>query len=198
MTNASAIATTKPPDNLDVTAENAAVQALAQADAYESVFAPTRLELDNNDVIEIPPPPDYGMLSDERMEAYEELLFDVDTKYDREPDIFIPEQNLKGPDGEDSGIVLPAETRRGDLKRPYRITNADGTAELVKPPHTVKVVQTVLGEQEYARLKAGGKVAGDVWRIWGEHAIRIRERQAADSKSVRSPVAVAAVPESNS
>src|SRR4051794_23216823 len=103
-------------------------QALEQAEAYDSLFASTPLELNDGTVLMVPPHPDFGMLSDEAMEDYEDLLMEVET-YDRDAEIFIPEQKLEG------GVTLPAETRKGELLRPYR---KDGVR--VKPSHTVRVV----------------------------------------------------------
>ena len=105
------------PGDLPGKSATAAREAREQAEAYESVFAPTPLELDDGTVLQIPPHPDFGMLDDEQMGEYEELLFEVEG-YDHEDDL--PEQHL------DSGITLPGE--RGALKRPYR---KDGA--LVKP-----------------------------------------------------------------
>lgn len=150
---------------------DAARAAREQAKAYNSVFAPRTLELDNGDTIDIPPHPNLRMLDDDRQEAYEELLFEIES-YDREPDIYIPEQKL------DNGVILPAETRRGALLQPYR---KDG--ELVKPPYTIRVVQACLGDDIYARLRAGGKNAADVWRIWNEQGMELTERHDADPKS---------------
>jgi hypothetical protein len=155
-------------------------RASEQAKEHDSVFAPMQLELDGGATIEVPPHPNLGMLDDDSQEQYEALLFEVDTEYDREPDIYIPEQKLS------SGAILPAETRRGDLKRPYR-----KNGELVRPPHSVRVVQAALGETVYKQLREGGKSAADVWRLWNEQGMRIAERQAADSKSADSAGAVA-------
>lgn len=178
---------TDSPKNLPTTGLDAGAEALTQADEYESLFGTTDLLLDDGDVIKVPPHPDYGMCSDEAQEAYDELLFVVDTQYDREPDIQVPEQKLE------NGFVLPAETRRGALKSPSRIKN-----ELVKPPHTVKVAQIALGEVEYKRLQAGGRSAADVWKIWGQQGIKMKERQQRDSKSNGGALAVAPVPTTDS
>jgi hypothetical protein len=70
--------------NLPNTAPDAAKQAREQADAYDSIFADVDLELDDGSVVKIPPHPDLGMIDDERMEAFEELLFEVEETYDRE------------------------------------------------------------------------------------------------------------------
>jgi hypothetical protein len=161
---------------------DAAGRAREQAAAYESIFAPTPLQLDNDQgVIEIPPHPNLHMLDDDRQQAYDELLFEIES-YDREPDLLIPEQTL------DSGMVLPAETKRGALLVPYR---KDG--QLIKPPHSVRVVQAALGDTEYARLRAGGKSAADVWRIWNDQGLRAADRETFRSLPNGRPNAVAPI-----
>jgi len=180
------------PRNLPHTAPNAGDQAREQATEYDSTFADSLIELSDGTFLSIPPHPDLGMLSDEAMEAYEELQFEMES-YDREEDIFIPEQRLNNPDGGESGIVLPATTQKGAVKRPYRVNGV-----LVKPPHSVKVAQIALGEADYKKLVAGGKSAADVWRIWGTQANELRKRQDADSKSDGSAVAVETVPATDS
>lgn len=146
-------------------------QARDQAEAYDSLFASTPLELNDGSVLMIPPHPDFGMLDDDRMEDYEDLLIEVES-YDREEDIYIPEQRL------DSGVTLPAEVKRGELLRPYR---KDGAR--VKPSHTVRVVQAALGPDDYKKLREGGKNAADVWKIWGKQGLAIQERRLFDPKS---------------
>lgn len=164
------------------TAPNAGQRAREQAKAYGGVFAPAPLELDDGTVIDIPPHPNLRMLDDEQQEAYEELLFETEG-YDRAPDIHFPEQKLA------NGVVVPEEVRRGNLLEPYR---KDGV--LIKPPHSVRVVQAALGDELYQQLRAGGRNAADVWRIWNQQGLDIAERQAADSKSGGGPVDLAAVP----
>jgi hypothetical protein len=177
--------------NLPHTAPNAGAQAREQADAYDSLFADIQMELNDGTTISIPPHPDLGMLDDEAMEQYEELQFEMES-YDREEDIHIPEQRLKDADGNENGVVLPATTSLGALKRPYR-----KNGELIKPPHSVRVARIALGEAGYQRLIAGGKSAGDVWRAWAKQAAELRDREAADSKSEGSSVDLAAVPPAN-
>lgn len=162
--------------NLPHTAPEAGDQAREQATEYDSVFRDTLITLDNGNTVSVPPHPDLGMLSDEAMEAYEELQFEMES-YDREEDIIISEQRLKDPEGNETGIVLPGSVQQGALKRPYR---KDG--QLIKPPHSVKVAQIALGA-DYARLVEGGKSAADVWRIWGSQAAELQRRRAEDSKS---------------
>lgn len=184
--------------NLPHTSKDAARQAREQAEAYDSLLADTVLDLvdeegNPNGTINIPPHPDLGMLDDDRMEAYEELMMEVES-YDREDDIFIPEQRLRDPEtGKETGVVLPSSNQRGALKRPFR---KDGV--LIKPPHSVRVVKACLGETEYKRLLAGGYSAKDVWRIWGRQGIDLQERQAGDPKSSGRVVALEAVPEADS
>ena len=156
-------------------------EAKEQADAYDSLFAERELELEDGSVLKVPPHPDFGMLGDEELEAYEDLQVEIET-YDREPDIFIPEQKLE------NGLVLPAETKKGDLLRPYR-----KNGERVKPAHSIRVVQAALGEQKYKQLREGGRNAADVWRIWGKQGLEMRARQAADPKSNGSTMDLASV-----
>jgi hypothetical protein len=178
--------------NLPHTASNAGRQAREQADAYDSLFADIEMELNDGTTISVPPHPDLGMMDDEATGEYEELQFEMES-YDREEDIFIPEQRLRDSSGNENGVVLPATTSLGALKRPYR---KDG--ELIKPPHSVRVARIALGEQGYQRLVAGGKSAGDVWRLWAKQAAELRDREAGDSKSEGSPVDLEAVPPTNS
>lgn len=177
--------------NLPHTAPDAGQQAREQADAYDSLFADIEMELNDGTTISIPPHPDLGMLDDDAMEQYEELQFEMES-YDREEDIHIPEQRLKDSEGNETGVVLPATTSPGALKRPYR-----KNGELIKPPHSVRVARIALGDEGYQRLVAGGKSAGDVWRAWAKQAAELRDREASDSKSEGGSVDLEAVPSTN-
>ena len=154
---------------------DAARRARDQADAYGSVFAPTSLELSYpegaTEIVQIPPHPNLNMLDDEHQEAYEELMFEEEG-YDREPDVYIPQQTL------DNGVILPEETRKGRILLPHR---KDG--QLVKPPHSVRVVQVCLGEELYAKLRKAGKNAADIWAIWNQQGLDLANRADADPKS---------------
>lgn len=176
-----------PPRNMPNTAPNAGAQARAQANVYDSVFADTKLELDDGSFISIPPHPDLGMLDDDQMDEYEDLVMEIET-YDREEDIFIPEQRLLDANGNETGVVLPATTERGQVKRPFR---KDGIR--VKPAYSVRVAKIALGEEGYKRLRAGGRSAKDVWRIWGRQAAELAARSAADDKSDGSALGLAAI-----
>ena len=182
---------------LETVPANAAREALEQAKAYESVFEPTELKLNDGTTIEIPPHPDLGMLDDERLDDYEQLLYERDTLYAREPDIYYPEQKLKDADGNETGAVLPAETKRGALKVPYRTVNENGEEERLKPGWSIRVVTAVLGEVEYKRLKEGGKSAKDVWAIWQKRNLEVAERRAR-SQADGSPVALVPVSQADS
>ena len=178
----------KRNNNLPHTSSNAAQEARRQAEEYNAIVADTDLELCDGTVLKIPPHPDLGFLDDDRLGEYEELLVEVEG-YDREPDIFIPEQKLLDPNtGKETGVVLPAETRPGALKRPFRKDQ-----QLIKPPHSVRVVITALGEENYKLLRAGGKSAADVWRIWGRQGLLIQERAAFRSSIPGGPVALETV-----
>lgn len=174
-----------------------AEEAREQAKAYDSLFANQKIELEDGTELEIPPHPDFQMLDDERQEAYEELLFEAES-CDREPDIFIPEHYRKDKDGNDTGPLQPAETIRGALLSPLRKTDKEGVVHLMKPPYSVQRVMAALGEAKYARLKAGGRCAADVWRVWGKQGIEVRARQAVDPKSNGGPVDLVSVPAADS
>jgi hypothetical protein len=160
------------PEDLKKTATQ---RALEQAEAYESVFAGTPMDLEYPDgrkeTVTIPPPPSLGIMDDDCIEAYQELQFLIDTKCDREPDLHIPEQKLE------SGVILPEETKRGALLQPYRING-----ERLKPAYEIQLVQAVLGKELYTKLKAAGKGAGDVQRIWSMQTLKLSARQAEDPK----------------
>jgi hypothetical protein len=183
----------KAPRNLPHTSPQAGNQSREQAKAYDSLFADTPIELDDDaGTVAVPPHPDLAMLSDEAMEEYEELQFEMES-YDREEDIIIPEQRFKDSDGNETGVVLPGSTQKGALLRPYR---KDGV--LIKPPYSVRVARIALGEAEYKRLVEGGKSSADVWRIWGTQAAELRKRQADDSKSDGGALDLEAVSATNS
>jgi hypothetical protein len=163
--------------------ENAGRQAADQAEAYNSVFSPTPLKLDDGTVIKVPPHPNMRMFDDEAQAALERLEFELES-YDRHPDIYIPEQTVKDKSGNE--MKLPAETKPGPLKLPHRKTTGE-TSELLDPPYTVQVAKIALGD-DYEKLRAGtidGRKgsAANVWRIWNQQGLDIAERQAADSKS---------------
>lgn len=157
-----------------------------QAEAYDSLFSSTPLTLDDGSDLKIPPHPDFGMLDDDRMEDYEDLLMEVED-YDRDEEIYIPEQKLE------SGVTLPAETRKGNLLRPYRKNGVR-----VKPAHSVRVVQAALGPEDYARLRAGGRNAADVWKVWGKQGLAVQERRIFDPKSDGSSVDLESISEADS
>lgn len=176
----------KQPRHLSSATPDFASQAREQAKAYDSLFGDREIELDDGTKLSIPPHPDFGMLDDDRMADYEELQFEVES-YDREDDVVVPEQTLK------SGAVLPETKIAGTLKRPFR-----KNGELIKPPHTVRVVKAALGEIDYKRLREGGKSAGDVWRIWGKQGMEVKARQQLDPKSDGGDVDLEAVSPSDS
>lgn len=166
---------------------NVGRQAREQARAYSSIFSPRELVLDDGTVIEIPPHPNLRMLDDDAQAALERLEFELES-YDRYPDIHVPEQ--KAVDRNGAEITLPAETKPGAVKIPYRKTDPQtGEVTLLDPPYTVQVAKIALGEAAYKKLRAG-KVNGrrgsaaDVWRIWNSQGLDLVEREAADSKSV--------------
>lgn len=141
-------------------------RATEQANAYGSIFSSHILDLGNGESIEIPPHPSLRMLPDDVLEEYEDLLWTVNNRYDRQPDIYHPQQTLT------NGSVVPASTQKGALIVPYQI---DG--ERVRPAHSIKVVQIVLGKERYDKLRAAGKSAMDVWEFWNEQSLGVAERE---------------------
>lgn len=184
---------------LPTASDKFAAEARAQAEAYDSIFNPVDLPLDNGlGSLKIPPHPDLGMLDDDRMDAYTALQFERDTQYERESDIYIPEQRLRDPKtGEETGVVFPADTQRGNVKVPYRWAEGGDDHEkgqLVLPAWSVRVVKTALGDDVYQKLRAGGRSSADVWRIWSKQMIEVKARQSFDSKSHGGSVDLAPVP----
>lgn len=189
---------TDKPKDLDTKAPDAAKVAREQAAEYDSIFAPTTLVLDDGEEIEVPPHPDLRMLDDEAQAAYERLQFELES-YDRHPEQPIPEQKVYDKETKQVVTTLPATTREGALKTPYRKTDpTTGEAKLLDPPYVVQVAQIALGD-DYAKLRAGtikGKKgsASLVWKVWNEQGVKLAERQAADSKSAGGAVDSAPVP----
>lgn len=168
----------------DVNAD-AGRKAAEQAEAYEfDPFAVHDLTLDDGSVIKVPPHPMHRLLDDDALAAKDKLEVDLES-YDRFPDIYIPEQKAKDRNGAE--ITLPAETKRGALKLPYRKTVGD-VAEVLDPPYDVQLVRLALGDEDYQRLRAGtvnrrrGSVA-DVQRIWNEGFTELARRRKTDPKS---------------
>lgn len=154
----------------------AAEHAQEQATDADSVFANTRVQLNDGTYVEIPPHPNFNMLGDDEQTAYEQLLFEVKS-YDREPSIYVPESRLKDADGNETGVVFPARTLEGAVIIPHQQTDENGKTELITPPYNQRMVRAALGPEKYAKLRAGGKSAGDVIKAWSEQTIRITERQ---------------------
>lgn len=177
---------------------NTGVQAAEQAKAYDSVFAPRELTLDDGTVIEIPPHPNLRMLDDDALAAWDQLWFDLED-YDHH-EITLPERVVKDADGTE--MVLPPETRQGALKVPYRKTDPDtGKSALMDPPYEVRVAQIALGDN-YAVLRAGTVngargAARHVWAVWNAQGLDLTERQAADPKSAHRADGVEAVAETD-
>jgi len=179
------------PRNLPSTSRDAARQAREQAEAYESMLKNTDLDI-GGVTISVPPHPDLGMLDDDAMELYEDLLVEVKT-YDRDPDIDFPEQRLLDGDGNETGMVIPARTERGEIIRPY-----EKGGVRVRPAYSIRVATIALGEEQYTKLRAAGGGAADVWRVWGTQGLEIRKRQERDPKSAGSGVDLEAVSSADS
>jgi len=179
------------------TTSNPGVAAAEQAKAYQSPFAPRELALDDGTVIEVPPHPNLRMLDDDALAEWDQLWFDLES-YDHH-EVALPERTVTDKDGTEMG--LPAETKQGGRKVPYRRTDPDGKVTLLDPPYEVRVAQIALGE-DYAVLRAG-KVNGrrgaarHVWAVWNAQSMDLTERQAAAPKSVNRADGVEAVAEAD-
>ena len=184
-------------DDLPTKSSEAAAQARQQAAVYESVFAPKILRLDNGTEIEVPPHPNLRMFDDEAQAELDELNFELES-YDRHPDVKIPEQKVYDKNG-NLTATFEATTQRGQLITPHRKTDENGNAKLLSPPYEIQVVKIAIGEDNYAKLRAGtvnghrGRAA-DVWQLWNEQGASLADRQNADSKSDGGGVDLEAVP----
>lgn len=159
---------------------SAGERAATQADAYRSIFRSHTFDLGNGDSIEVPPHPALRMLPDDTLEEYEDLLWEVNNQYDRQPDIYHPEQTLT------NGSVVPSSTQKGALIIPYQING-----ERVRPAHSIRVVQIVLGAERYEKLRAVGKSAADIWKLWDEQNLEVANRETFRSVSNGSASSVA-------
>jgi hypothetical protein len=178
---------------------NAPAEAREQAEEYNSTFASTELNLDDGTVIVVPPHPNLRMFDDDGLAALERLNLKLEG-YDRHPDNPIPERKVYDKSG-NLVSTLPAEVQPGPLKtNPHRKTDptTGEVLEVLDPPYEVQVAQFALGEEDYARLRAGevnGRrgSAADVWRIWNEQGAKLVERRKTDHKSDGSAGGVAPV-----
>lgn len=132
---------------------------------YDRLMSDTPLELSDGSFIQIPPHPSLGLLDDDQLEAWEDLQFEMKS-YDSE-DIY-----LEAEVDADGNEISPATVLRDQLVKPYR---KDGV--LVKPAHSIRVVIAAIGEDAYARLRAGGKGSSDVWKIWGKKNVELQAAQ---------------------
>lgn len=174
------------PKTLPTAAPDAASQALEQAAEYGSVFEPTVLKLDDGTTIKIPPHPTFRLLDDDVLEALDQLAFDIDEECHRYPDIFVPEETKTDRSGAE--ITIPAHTVRGALKIPYRKTDPETGKAVKLEPQEITEAKIILGEENYAKLRAGtingerGSVA-HIKNAWRNQGTKIEERQASDPKS---------------
>lgn len=179
------------PDTTDsATADSdAGRHAAEQAKEYASIFAPIPLTFDDKTTMEIPCNPEWRLFEDEEcLRAYDRLMFERES-YDCH-EIELPERKVKDDDGNE--MVLPAETRKGAPKVPFRKGN-----ELVDDDEA-RLVRTVLGDAKYQLLCSktiNGRKAGyaDVQRAWSQRGYELMERQRADSKSAPGSVDLAPV-----
>jgi hypothetical protein len=186
------------PAKLPTSTPEAPAQARDQAAEYSSPFAPSKLTLDDGYVIEIPPHPSLQMFDDEAQAELDALHLDLEENYERHPDVQVPEQTVYDKVSGKVISVFPPTTQRGALKEPYRKKVGEKT-ELMNPPYKVRVVQIAIGEENYARLRAGTVdghrgSAADVWRIWSEKGLEVAKREKEDTFRQEGSVDLEAVP----
>lgn len=137
-----------------------------------------------NEVFEIPNP---SLLDDDQQERYNDLNAEIEATCDREEDITIPE--FTTPDG----VVIPAKTERGELKRPYTINEVP-----MKPAYNTRLAKVLFGEDRYQTFKNGGGRSNQIALIWGQMEREYEERKKKDPKSVGGAEAPATVLNGNS
>ena len=131
---------------------------------------------------------------DDQLAAYQALNH-LMNQCDRWPDTEIPEQSVESTDLSGATVKTHrgAYVSRGDYIEPYQ---KDG--ELIDPPYEVQVAKIVLGEDDYARFKAGGGSSRELTMVIKKLRERVEEREAADSKSAGGAADSAAVAASDS
>ncbi|GJJ22281.1 hypothetical protein [Mycolicibacterium mageritense] len=136
---------------------------------------------------------------DDQLAAYQALHHRMN-QCDRWPDTEIPEQSIESTDPNGATVKTHngAHVRRGDYIEPYQETDKDGVTRLVDPPYEVQVAKIVLGEEDYARFKAGGGSSRELTMKLQKLRERVEEREAADPKSVGGAADSAAVAASDS
>lgn len=128
--------------------------------------------------------PNPMFFDDDQLAAYQ-ALHHLMNQCDRWPDTEIPEQSIESvdPNGAKVKTHNGAHVRRGDYIEPYQQTDKDGVTRLIDPPYEVQVAKIVLGEEDYARFKAGGGSSRELTMVLAKLRERVEEREAADSKS---------------
>lgn len=161
-----------------------AKDAREQATEYDSEFADVTMTFDDGSTITIPPHPTFRLLDDEALDELDAYQEQIQTEYDRDPDIYMSERTITDRDGNE--VVIPAEMIRGSVKCINGVYFKGG--KRVSPPHEIRVVQIALGADAYELMRSktvNGKRAGarDVWRAWNDQGRAIAKRASVDSKS---------------
>lgn len=154
-----------------------------QATEYDSEFADVTITFDDGDTMTIPPHPKFRLLDDDALDAVDAYQEQIETVYDREPDIYMAERTITDRDGNE--VKIPAETIRGAVKYIGGVYFQEG--KRVTPSHEVKIVQLAIGAEDYEVLRTktiNGKRAGarDVWRAWNHQGAAVARRADSDPK----------------
>lgn len=167
------------------------VQAAEQADEYDSFVKPLRISTKSGKVFEVPHP---TQLDDDQQEAFDQLQFEANQcdRWPDEPDVEVPETKTTHPDGSVTVIAAHFERgKRGDFITPYQ---KDGVR--MTPGYNIRLAKIYFGDQ-YEAFKAAGGRSNDLALALTRAANKMRERQAADSKSAGGGVSVEAVPDAD-
>jgi hypothetical protein len=141
-------------------------EAREQAAEYLGFMASIQLDLGDGTMFEVPNP---GLLDDDQQVAFDELQASLE-------DLDHEDVQIRGDDGK-----LRTESRPKD---PHR---KDGK---LLEPYNIRLCKALFGEQGYQRFKAAGGRAADVGIYWSQMNKQLRDRRAADSKSVPGDGAV--------
>lgn len=155
-----------------------------QAAEYFGLKASVLIEADGK-VFEIPNP---GFMDDDQQERWDELQFLLES-CERQDDIVIPARELE------DGTKVEEQRIPGEFKTPYRIKDADGKSQLLKPPYNARLGMVIFGEKGYAEYKAAGGSGNQIALEWARMNQEYQKRVESDPKSVGSAGPLESVPE---
>lgn len=136
-----------------------------------------------------------GMFDDDQQERWDALQILLES-CEKAPDIEVPEQTVTTKDG--NSITTKARKVAAGYLQPLRRKGENGQVEYVKPGYAVRQAIAVLGEEGYAKFKAGGGRANDISLILSHMQQEFEERTKRDPFRPDGGGDVAAVREGDS